>query len=108
MTIEIRDLTFECIIGILDFERTKPQKVTVDAVISYTYAPGNFLDYAAVAAHIETTMREKKFELVETALLHIIHTLKERFPAAKTVKITISKPDILPNCRVCVTKKSEY
>lgn len=108
MTIEIHDLTFDCIIGILDFERTKPQKVMVDAVISYDYAPGSFLDYAAVAAHIETMMREKKFELIETALLHLAETLTKQFPAIKTVEITISKPDILPNCRVSVAIKSEY
>jgi len=32
MTIHIESLTFECIIGILDFERQKAQKVIVDLI----------------------------------------------------------------------------
>jgi dihydroneopterin aldolase len=108
MTIEIRSLTFECIIGILDFERVTPQKVVIDAAIDYEYAEGSFLDYAAVAARIKSEMIEQRYELIEEALLSISATLKAEFPAISTLDLTISKPDILPDCRVCVTKKSNY
>lgn len=108
MRIEIHDLTFECIIGILDFERLTPQKVVVDALIEYEYLPGAFLDYAAVAALIKTEMTERKFELVEEALEVLSAEIKARFPLSKSLTLTISKPDILPDCRVCVTKKSFF
>jgi dihydroneopterin aldolase len=108
MTIEIRSLTFECVIGILDFERLRPQTVVVDALIDYDYVPGTFLDYAAVAVLIKSEMTAKKFELIEEALEHLSCEIKARFPAAKTLFLTISKPDILPDCRVCVTKKSIF
>ncbi|WP_345969567.1 MULTISPECIES: dihydroneopterin aldolase [Sulfurimonas] len=108
MTIEIRALTFDCIIGILDFERVTPQRVIVDAVIDYDYEAGHFIDYAAVADHIRTQMRQEKFALVEEALEALSTTLKEAFPGIKSLSLTVAKPDILPDCRVSVTKKSNF
>jgi len=108
MTIAIRDLTFECIIGILDFERLQPQKVVIDARIDYDYAPGNFLDYAAVAAHLKTEMTAARFELIEEALHALTASLKAAFPAINGLELTLSKPDILPDCRVGVTQKTNF
>ncbi len=108
MTIAIRALTFECIIGILDFERVTPQKVIVDAVITYDYVPGSFLDYAAVADHIKTQMRHGRFALIEEALDSLQNSLKTAFAAIKSLELTITKPDILPDCRVSVMQKSNF
>lgn len=108
MTVEIRDLTFECIIGILDFERDTVQKVIVDTVIDYAYEPGSFIDYSAVAAQIKNCMVSERFGLVEEALETISDVLKSEFPSIKSLFLTISKPDILPDCRVCVTKKTFF
>jgi len=108
MTIEIRSLTFECIIGILEFERLQPQTVIVDASIDYDYVEGSFLNYAEVADLIKSEMTARKFELIEAALETLSGAINVRFPAAKTLTLTISKPDILPDCRVCVTKKSNF
>lgn len=108
MTIEIRELAFECIIGILDFERVTPQNVIVDAAIMYNYAPGTFLDYAAVAERIKTEMIAHRFELIEEALRTLSETLKSDFPAIKQLHLSISKPDILPDCRVSVSLKSIF
>ena len=108
MTVEIRDLTFECIIGILEHERTRPQRVVVDARIDYLYDAGNFVDYGDVVSHIKTSMQHNKFELIETALNAVSTSLKTDFSSIKSLNLTISKPDILPDCRVCVTKKSNF
>lgn len=108
MTIEIRTLTFECIIGILDFERLRPQTVVVDASIDYDYTVGSFLDYAAVVSFIKSEMIARKFELIEEALEALSNGINNNFPAAKSITLTISKPTILPDCRVCVTKKSFF
>jgi dihydroneopterin aldolase len=108
MTIAIRALTFECIIGILDFERVTPQKVVIDARIDYDYVPGSFLDYAAVAALLKSEMTAARFELIEEALLALTGALKAAFPAMKTLELTLSKPDILPDCRVSVTQKTIF
>ena len=37
ITLHIENLTFEAIIGILECERLNPQKILVEAHITYTY-----------------------------------------------------------------------
>jgi len=101
MTIRIEALEFEAVLGILEKERTTPQRILVDAVITYTYTPESFLDYAQVARSIESLVKERKFRLVEEALETLFSSLKENFPSIETMKLTVCKPDILPNCRVC-------
>jgi len=108
MRITLDTLTFDCIIGILDFERTAPQRVVVDAVIDYEYVPGSFLDYAAVADSIKAEMTAGKFKLIEEALLALTAALKTQFPAMTALNLTITKPDILPDCRVSVGHKSNF
>ena len=48
MKIEISDLTFKCIIGILDFERQEKQRVIVNLSFDYEFKNGSFIDYAEV------------------------------------------------------------
>jgi len=107
MTINIDALAFECIIGILDFERHTPQKVLVDTEITYTYT-NKFIDYAQVAEHIKTAMQDRQFNLIEEALISLQNSLKHEFSQIKSLSLTISKPDILPDCRVSVTQKLNY
>ena len=107
MTINIKDLEFETIIGILDFERTAVQRVRINCSIEYDY-DREFLDYALVAKHIETEMREKKFELIEEALLSLKSSLKRAFPLINSLVLEISKPDILNNCEVSLSELSIF
>lgn len=104
MTILIEDLTFKTIIGILDEERTTPQRVKIDCRIKYPYTSDNFINYADVAQMIQKTMDEEKFELIETALEVLAERLKAFFPLLEALFLTIRKPDILPNCTVGVQK----
>lgn len=102
-TVSIDTLTFETIIGILAYERETPQKVNVDITFEYSYDPNakEFIDYAQVAQLIEMTMCEKKFELIEEAVLYLETLLYKTYPM-KNLKIKIAKPDILENCVVSV------
>ena len=104
MKILIENLAFEAIIGILDFERLTPQKVQIDCTIDYSYSESIFINYAEVARLIETTVKEKRFELIETALETLSSILKEAFPPIRILELTLRKPDILPNCTVGVQK----
>jgi dihydroneopterin aldolase len=47
-------------------------------------------------------MQRERFHLVEEALNDLFSLLKAEFPQIETAEIEICKPDILPNCRVCV------
>jgi len=102
MKILIEGLEFDAILGILEFERQSPQKVQIDCTVDYPYSHGNFINYADVAEHIETTMQDEKFELIETALETVTHSLKTLFPLIAELTLTIRKPNILPNCTVGV------
>jgi len=101
MKIYIEDLKFQAIIGILDFERTTPQEVVVNLEITYNFRE-HFINYAEVATLITTTMQESKFLLIEDALSNLSHQLKNKFTTINRLKLKITKPDIMPNCRVSV------
>ena len=103
LKVNIDDLTFNCIIGILDFEREKEQKVVLNISFEYFFEEdgSNFIDYSHVAAYCEKTMKKEKFKLIEDAILHLRKYLKETYPL-KNLTVKISKPDIIPNCIVSV------
>lgn len=107
MTIEIKDLAFDTIIGILDFERTTKQRVCINCSIDYSYNQ-EFLNYALVAEHIEKEMHNHEFSLIEEALLSLKSSLKQDFPLISTLFLKISKPDILANCEVSLSETFKY
>jgi len=100
MTIHIQELTFDTIIGILEFERTSPQKVVLDIEIEYNYNQKKFIDYSKVAQDIQNDMQTKKYLLIEDALDGLKELLKANYPSIQTLQIKLFKPDILPNCTV--------
>ncbi len=107
MTIHIEDLHFKCIIGLLDFERHNPQEVIINLELDYTYTD-SYINYADLASLIEQTLQEKKFELIETALNELFNLISSKYSSIQRLFIKISKPDILPNCRVSVSKVKIY
>ncbi len=100
MKVYIEDLNFDCIIGILDFERETAQKVIINLSFEYDFSnKDEFIDYSKVSNDIENIMTEKKFELLEEAIIYIENNLTNSYKI-KNLKIKISKPNILPNCIV--------
>lgn len=102
MTIHIEDLKFQCIIGILDFERLTEQDVVVNIIINYEYK-NEFLNYADISELIKSHMKESKFSLIEDALLSLSLKLKEIFPLINRLNLKITKPSILSDCVVSVS-----
>ena len=107
MKIYIEDLKFQCIIGILDFERTTLQDVTLNITINYEYEE-QFINYADVVNSIKFTMIEKKFLLIEDALDELSKTLQKEFSRINTLYLKITKPSILPDCRVSVSNTYNF
>ncbi|WP_421715919.1 dihydroneopterin aldolase [Arcobacter arenosus] len=100
MKVYIEDLSFDCIIGILDFERETAQKVIINLSFEYDFSnKDEFIDYSKVSNDIENIMTEKKFELLEEAIIYIENNLTNSYKI-KNLKIKISKPDIMANCIV--------
>lgn len=103
LKVTIENLTFECIIGILESERINTQKVVINLSFEYFFdeEKKEFIDYSKVASFVEKTMIEEKFLLIEDAILFLRKKLKSDYPM-KNLWIKISKPEIMPNCIVSV------
>ena len=102
MTIHVEDLKFQCVIGILDFEREAPQDVIINLEIKYDYVD-KFINYAEVAELIKLTMTKSKFLLIEDALKDLSLKLKEKFLDINSLNLKITKPSILHDCKVSVS-----
>ena len=103
--ITINNLRFDAILGLLEHEREKPQKVVIDIEIKYNYKKENFIDYSKVVDLTKKVITTKKFQLIEEALDSFIVEIKSKFPQSKEIKLKISKPDILQDCIVGVEIK---
>jgi dihydroneopterin aldolase len=106
--IEIQNLCFDAIIGILDFEREKEQKIIVTCKIKYPYSKDEFINYAHVCELIQNDIKTSKYLLIENALENLEKLLLAHFPHIKALKLKISKPDILENCDVGVVISRNY
>jgi 7,8-dihydroneopterin aldolase/epimerase/oxygenase len=104
MTIHIENLSIQAIIGILDFEREKTQNIIIDLEIGYEYNKNVFLDYADIVQSITDDIKTKKYGLLEDAIVALKDMLISKYPQIKTLYIKLSKPDILKNCRVSLSK----
>ena len=107
MTIHVEDLKFQCIIGILDFERVTEQDVLLHVKIEYEYKD-EFVNYAEVVELIKSDMKNSKFLLIEDALLSLKIKLKEKFPLISILDLKITKPSILPDCKVSVSNTYNF
>jgi dihydroneopterin aldolase len=108
MTIHIEDLTFDVIIGLLDFERDKPQRVIINLKANYDYSNDKFIDYADMVVLMQNKLKEERYKLLENALLGLKEILYTTYPQLNTLSIKISKPDILSDCIVSLSKTWEF
>jgi dihydroneopterin aldolase len=105
MRIRIADLTFETIIGILDYERQTPQRVVVDCTLDYE---GEYVDYGVIREIIVQTVQKEAFGLIEEALPVVIKKIHDVFPQIDAVHLRIAKPDIFDDCSVSVEEQITF
>ncbi|WP_120860666.1 FolB domain-containing protein [Helicobacter pylori] len=107
--VHIHNLVFETILGILEFERLKPQKISVNVDLFYTELPNKaYLDYMEIQEIIQNTMREKQYLLIEDALKDLSQILKTRYKEISELYLKISKLEISPNSQVGASVKIYY
>jgi len=104
MTITVEDLELDVTIGILDFERNSKQKVIVETKINYNYTEKSFVNYIDVIRIIETLLKTKDYHLLEDAILDIGENILSKYPQIVSLYLKISKPDIVKNGVVGVSK----
>ncbi|RUM66812.1 MAG: dihydroneopterin aldolase [Sulfurospirillum sp.] len=100
--IYIEDLKVNAIIGILDKERENEQEIIANIVIEYIREGSYFINYAHVASLIEEKLKQMKYGLLEDAIKDMMLHIKEDYPSAKSIKMKLSKPQIIDNCTVSV------
>ncbi len=103
MTIHIESLQIDAIIGLLDFEREREQQVSIDLEAVYTYDKKLFINYADLAEMIEKQIKKERYLLLEEALMDLKEKISETYPSIETLKLKITKPDILKNCKVALS-----
>ncbi|OOQ07088.1 FolB domain-containing protein [Helicobacter pylori] len=107
--VHIHNFVFETILGILEFERLKPQKISVNLDLFYTQLPNKaYLDYMEIQEIIQNTMREKQYLLIEDALKDLSQILKTRYKEITELYLKISKLEISPNSQVGASVKICY
>lgn len=103
MKLEIKNLTFEAIIGIYKLERENPQKVVVDAVIDYEFSDNYFIDYAELVSFIKHMFDQKRFLLLEEAIIHLKSEILKKYEKINSITISITKPEALKSCMVTIS-----
>ncbi len=104
----ISDLQVDAIIGILESEREKRQRVVADVIIEYLLEDNHYVNYANVASKIENLLIKKQYGLLEDALKDMMIRIKEDYPAITSIRMKLSKPDIVENCVVAVERYRKY
>jgi len=103
MTIHIEKLEILAIIGILNFERVKKQRIVIDAKMEYRFQENQFINYAEVISIIETMIISKEYQLLEDAVMDIQEKILKKYSQINKLYIKISKPDIIKNANVALS-----
>lgn len=96
LTTIIRDYEFSTIIGMLDVERTKAQKVRVNA----EFTSSDFINYVDIINAIKQIYDEFKFESVEKSVEKVAQILKAKFTNLSSLNFEILKVEIIKNAKV--------
>lgn len=102
MKVKIKNLTLNCIIGILPEERVNKQRVIINASFEYNYINNDFINYAEVTNEIKNALKNEKFELIEEAL-EFLNNLLNNLYKIENLDLEIIKPDIMDDCEVSVS-----
>lgn len=103
--ISIKDLTFDCIIGTLPFERNNEQQIVLNVSLwlDFTLAARNedlahSIDYAQLAEDLKTYIRQSSFQLEETLVVETAKYVLDHYPKAQAVEVSVRKPLAIPDC----------
>lgn len=92
----VKKLRFECIVGVLDFEREQSQTLEVSA----KFVAEEFIDYGEVCADFQREFKARKFGLLEEAFDFFLQHFRTKFPTLKKLKITLFKPQIAQKAKI--------
>jgi dihydroneopterin aldolase len=96
--IELRDLRFDAIVGLLDFERVTPQPVSLDIDLVRPFAEAAATDdvahttnYALVITLAQRVVIEGRFLLLETLVARVAESILAFDGAIASVTVAVKK-----------------
>lgn len=111
--IHLQGLRFKANLGVLDFERTGPQPIQVDAEINLGALPivardadiGRVLDYRRIRAAIIDECTVEHTDLVEALVGKLSNRLMS-LTGVVGVRVKLTKLEIFPDCEVAVSSET--
>lgn len=111
--IHLQGLRFKANLGVLDFERTGPQPIQVDAEINLGALPivardadiGRVLDYRRIRAAIIDECTVEHTDLVEALVGKLSNRLMS-LTGVVGVRVKLTKLEIFPDCEVAVSAET--
>ena len=102
-------LRFDANLGILDFEKTQPQPIQVDAELNLGTQPllppdddiSHVLDYRKVRSIIIAECTAEHVNLLESLIGKLAHRLMQ-LPGVLGVRVRIAKLEIFSDCEVAI------
>ena len=93
-------------IGCLDWEKQLKQNVIIDLVLTTELQQAatsddinQTIDYAKILAQLQQDLNKQHFQLIEALAEYLVQRILANHSAITTVKITLTKPEVLPNCK---------
>jgi len=107
--LSLTGLRFDATLGILDFEKTKPQPIQVDAHLAMGQQPllpsddeiTRVLDYRKVRQLIIDECTSEHVNLLETLIGKLTHRLMQ-LPGVIGARVKIAKLEIFDDCEVAI------
>lgn len=103
--INLGDLQFNCIIGILPHERENEQPIILNVTLwlDFTNAANSedisySIDYAKLAEELKRFIRLSCFHLTETLVVKTGKYILEHYPQANAAEVSVRKPQAIPGC----------
>ena len=110
-TIELDRLAVRCIVGILPFERVTEQDIFLDVGMDLDFAPAsssehvsNTVDYSTLALDLDSLVRERKFQLIETMAESCAAFVLATHPRVERVRVAVHKPAAVPQAKDTVVR----
>lgn len=103
--IRLKDVQFDCIVGILPYERENEQPIILNLTLWLDFAKAaetedlnESIDYAKLAEELKGFIRLSCFKLVETLVIKTAEYVLEHYPKASAVEVSVAKPKAIPGC----------
>ncbi|NMH60403.1 dihydroneopterin aldolase [Alteromonas ponticola] len=111
-TICIQGLQVSTLIGVYDWERTQNTDLLFDVELDADLTAAmtsddvnDTIDYAKLATFIQQTAAKARFELLEALGNQVMDAILANYPA-HTIRLAITKPNILPDANNVTVRMS--